>query len=352
MKLNTFTRLVLVTVLIAFTQCSKLNRIKSNAKSQDGEGSWDQGFLCPHIEMGLKGKESKEQGAGKFFPKNFVDAQVSNEDKLGLVIEFSNEPAAIVKTKVGVKISGNKYYIPYRFFSTKIEYNNGWFSNKYLQGNLVNDDGEEFTFKILLPYKATGWYISDDEAHKVSDKIVSMAVKERSSIQNIKGDLLTEFSKLQTNKPLLETTEKNFANLEKALEENKKALETNKKTAETLTTQIADLDRQILELQAKIKPLEAQKESLTNDQKVIVETIANSEKSVSEKSGGAKTQGDALAKYKPLVEASNKKVDELIADLTKRAPEKKTPVITPIKTAITDLKQKDLIDNLKKIRSI
>ena len=59
--------------------------------------------------MAAKGKEFVEQGAGKFFPKNFVDAQVSAEDKIGLVIEFSKEPSDIIKTKFGVKISGNKF---------------------------------------------------------------------------------------------------------------------------------------------------------------------------------------------------------------------------------------------------
>jgi len=87
MKFNTLSKLLIVTVLIAYCQCSKLNRIKSSA--QNGDGSWETGYSCPSILMAAKGKEFVEQGAGKFFPKNFVDAQVSPEDKIGLVIEFT-----------------------------------------------------------------------------------------------------------------------------------------------------------------------------------------------------------------------------------------------------------------------
>lgn len=350
MKLNTFSKLLIVTVLIAFTQCAKLHRNQAAAK--DGEGSWNDGFLCPRIEVGPKGKDLTDQGEGRFYPKNFVDAQVSAEDKLGFIIQFTKEPADLIKTKVGVKITANKYYIPYRFFTSKIEYTNpSGLNNKFFKTTLTNDDGEEFTLKIVLPWKLISRYINDDEANKIANKIESSAVKERNLIKNIKDDLLTQFSQLQSNKPLLETSEKNFADLAKALEESKKTLETNKNTAKTLEKQISDVEKQIFELQEKIKPLQTQKDSLSNDYKVVSESIANSEKSLNEKSGGASTQKDAINKYKPLVEASNKKVDELINSLGERAPEKKTTVITTIKTAITGLKQKDLNDNLKKIRS-
>lgn len=101
----------------------------------------------------------------------------------------------------------------------------------------------------------------------------------------------------------------------------------------------------------KIKPLHAKKDSLSNDYKVITKSIATTESSVSEKSGGAANQQDAVKQYKTLVEAANKKVDVLIAAITERAPEKKATVITSIKTAIGALKQEDLNSNLIKIKS-
>lgn len=81
-------------------------------------------LLCPFIYITAKGQQAKDQGAGKFFAAKFVDGKdATAEDKIGFVIDFSKEPGEILKTKLGVKISGNKYYIPYRLDSSLINLN-------------------------------------------------------------------------------------------------------------------------------------------------------------------------------------------------------------------------------------
>jgi len=350
MKINTFSKLVIVTVLIAVSMCSKLNRVKSEAK--DGSGSWKDGFLCPKIFLTAKGQAAVDQGAGKFFPAKFVDGKdATAEDKLGLVIEFTNAPKDLIKTKVGVKIDDKKYYIPFRFFPTvQLNYvNPPVLSNKYFLGTLTNDDGESFEIKIVLPWSFTSWYISDKEAHLIRGKIESLATSQRSEIDTITQNLSTEFSKLRDNKGYLETAQNDFASLAKKIEDNKKDIENKKKTAESLDKQIQEFNKQISELQEKISVLQGKKDALNSDYRIITESIMQTESSIQEKSGKESSQKESVDKYTTLVKNSQTSIDLNIGSLTLLAPEK-TIVIGAIKTSITNLKQDDLNLNMAKIR--
>ena len=160
MKFNRIKSLIILLAL-TLTLCSNLKREESKSSTStsleamlktyseaqttaDG-GSWEKGFNCPYIYLNLSGEVEKDQGAAKIEGKLFLDGKL-NENQLGLVLTFAKPLAKdSVVPQVAKQISGNKYYIPWRYVQSNFEY-----KNPTRVGNMSKENYIMMQVKIMI----------------------------------------------------------------------------------------------------------------------------------------------------------------------------------------------------------
>ena len=203
------TKALICLLILSVTLCSNLKREESeteNGASSSLEsmlktfteaettaegGSWAKGFHCPFIFLTPAGQSEQNQGAAMIQGKLFVDPNIP-ENKQGLILNFEKPLSQnTIFPQVASNVSGNKYFIPWRFVKGNFQYTNPMLSYKYIKGNLQNDQGISFDLKIVLPYKYIGHYISDSEGNQIRSRMNEEGRKVRTAIAVAKNNINT-----------------------------------------------------------------------------------------------------------------------------------------------------------------
>jgi len=186
----------LITILlIAVSTCSNLKRteaetsleamLKSYSTSETTAegGNWKIGFECPKILLAPSGQEYKDQGPAHIQGEKFLDNTIT-ENQNGLVLTFK-APFGIgsLMPSVSKQISGNKHYIPWRNVDPVFTFIDPFLDSKYIQGKVVTDAGQSYNFRIVLPFKYIGSYITDEEGNKIRKRINEKAEQIRDIIR-------------------------------------------------------------------------------------------------------------------------------------------------------------------------
>merc|ERR1711957_317726 len=116
-----------------------------------GSGTWEDGYVCPKIFL-TKGNGSEvDQGEATIIAPTLVEPNTT-ATKLGLNLKFKNAPAAdSLIVQIGTKVSEKVYYIPFRFMSSDMAFNNPVRDNKTLIGTFVATTSKVTPSKFYSP---------------------------------------------------------------------------------------------------------------------------------------------------------------------------------------------------------
>ncbi len=328
----------LATSLLKVTKKVKNSKTSKKTTSDYGSGSYNDGFTCPDIFARSKGSNFTSGGRVKFYPLRLENPSTPQE-MIGWVLDFENGPSHNVE-KIVVKISGKKYYLPFRYIRSRAAYTNP-VGYKYIEFSVVNDSGEAFTFKVNLPWKRWGWYINDDQGNK----ICKFLNKRRTEHQNVVAESkVSAVSSANTNasiSPILTAQKQTGANLDKeikASEDKVKALtsfidssQTSRKKLEdqynTLTSDYKEKTAEVDVHGQALKTINSQMQALNDSLKDITEHGNQVDKIIA----NAKTKSTAsLEKLKQKLEILKAKVPSKVAvanNILKAATELKNDLI-------------------------
>jgi hypothetical protein len=133
-----------------------------------GEGSWKTGFDCPHIKIGIDDKTLTSEGRGTFFPEQLIKPDTVPE-KLGWVFDMRKQAPGTNLKKVMIQFEQTSFwFIPFSYFIGDFKFVNP-LGYKYIEGKIKTPSNEQYLIRIDLPWKAVGWYISDEEGTKVAE---------------------------------------------------------------------------------------------------------------------------------------------------------------------------------------
>lgn len=185
----------------ANTSLKSLLQAYSMVKTKwNGSGSFKLGLGCPGILLGQNGQQLSNQGAALMQGAKLFDVKDEFNNR-GLVLDFYKPLAQnSVFSKVSINISSNKYYIPWRYFYGVFTYENPTLSFKNIKGILINDAGDEFKLQINLPYKYFGYYINDEDAIKIKDRINSQGRHFISELRAAKDEINNIYPKYDAQK--------------------------------------------------------------------------------------------------------------------------------------------------------
>merc|ERR1711957_825636 len=287
-----FATIKLILSLITIGMVLSTNTMRSKAMDS-GKGTWEAGYVCPKIFLTEGNGNSVDQGEATIMAPTLVEPN-TDETKLGLNLKFKNAPAAdSLIVKIGTKVSEKVYYIPFRFMSSDMAFNNPVRDNKTLIGTFVADNFKSYTIKILLPYATLGWYINDDQSNKMRVQI------NKSVIANFSEVYLQK-------KALLASASKSKADLEKEIEKQKKDSEAIAVKLAALKTKIEEAKLAVQEkqnvVQTSIKALQAANAAVTHtslEMNLIDKTVSSLKEPAA---GRIKTLTDDLKKYTDLTD--------------------------------------------------
>jgi hypothetical protein len=348
---------IILISLIASNYALSIKRVEKSTKrartsvktgAYNGDGDYDNGFNCPGIlavEGNANFNEDNRLAIGKFWPKK-LETPSTDQEKLGWTWDFGKQAPTGVLKEFLVPISGNLWYIPFRYFSSDLGYTNprGY---KYFDGWFTNDFKKSIHARFLLPWSSTSWYINDEQGNK----IVAMLNKYRGAhaavITGNKSSAVNAANSYISNKPLYDSTTGDASKL-KAEKDKQIALNT------TLTTEIGTKQGTYNTNQAKINDLESQLQGLRSAQTELgsqitslssqIDTITNNLKQMD---GGA--SATVLAKtYQDNYTAAQTSLNTALANLKAEAVTRGTEVDSA-GAAVLALKKDDFNANLGKI---
>merc|ERR1711957_457611 len=255
-----FATIKLILSLITIGMVLSTNTMRSKAMSS-GSGTWEAGYVCPQIYLTEKNGDQVDQGEATIMAPTLVEPNTT-ATKLGLNLKFKNAPAAdSLIVKIGTKVSEKVYYIPFRFMSSDMAFNNLVRENKTLIGSFVADNFLSYTIRINLPYATFGWYINDDDSNKMRVQINTRAIEAKGDVSSNKS-VIANFSEVYLQKKaLLASASKSKADLEKEIEKQKKDSEAIAVKLAALKTKIEEAKLAVQEkqnvVQTSIKALQA-----------------------------------------------------------------------------------------------
>jgi len=354
MKFSKEFRIILIIVLLAFDICSSLRRRRHKKnKTRDGEGSWETGFLCPHIMITGKDNITLDYKEARFYPKNFItDKTIINEyDRIGFVLDFRNKISPQKEIFFQVDKQPFKFYIPFRYFENDFIYKNPKtpFTNKFIEGTLKDDLGQKFILKIVLPYAATTWYINDKEGTTIATELSEKGRQQRRAIKVIKDDLNPLFSKLEINTSLF-VASSDMNTLQSMIDFKKKEIESKKGELKTNQLETDNLNSKINPLSEELDRLKKEKSSLEEKYKFISNEISEFEKIQNENESLLKNQKKARDDLGNIVVFTKDTINKKLEELKAIVPEKSIDVDS-MNQAINNLNENDYIGNLNKLRS-
>jgi len=254
-----FATIKLILSLITIGMVLSTNTMRSKAMDS-GKGTWEAGYVCPKIFLTEGNGNSVDQGEATIMAPTLVEPNTP-ETKLGLNLKFKNAPAAdSLIVKIGTKVSEKVYYIPFRFMSSDMAFNNPVRDNKTLIGTFVADNFKSYTIKILLPYATLGWYINDDQSNKMRVQINTRAIEAKGNVSSNKSVIANYSEVYLQKKALLASASGSQADLEKEIEKQKKESKAIDVQLAALKTKIEEAKLAVVEkqniVQTSIKALQ------------------------------------------------------------------------------------------------
>jgi len=247
-NLKLFALVVLITLSI--TSAKKLSATKLSASTNDdifihnnnGFGNWDDGFYCPQFII-YDEHHYEDQGVVIIYPEKIV--RPTGEDEYGMLLKFEGEnrfgvrfdrtlderaaPTQLFLDIVPRDIKGQnfkeinqgyerernpndrtygdyQFRIPYRQMNGKVIYQNP-LGNKYIQGEVYDEAGKMYNFKIILPWKLFGWYINDEQGNAIKNAINKHGNEKHSKVFEIKKSIADMSQKyFYTHESIVEIT--------------------------------------------------------------------------------------------------------------------------------------------------
>ena len=336
--------LVLVISAVISISIEKSERKKSKTKTKDGSGDWAGGYNCPSLEIGIGNGAFVAAGVAQFVAPT-IDSPITNGQKHGLAFTFTEGPNSDLKK---ILVQDNKqWYLPYRFISGAPTYTNPN-GNKFIKFSVTNDAKQNFSFKIVLPWKLLGWYISDDEGIKIINSINNKRSIHQSIVSSAKVSANVAASTYMTNKPLLVAATSDKAALDKAkadaqtrLNELEKAITINAKVSKDDLLALIKINSDRLDQENILNTLN-QKENSLYTQKSALEAVIKDLGTSSTATGEQKTQLDAK------VTLSKTELDAVLNKLKSEAPPRVLE-ITAAEVATVAIKPEDFSTNLNKV---
>jgi len=356
MKSNKIKALIAILILTV-SACSNLLRtektevdatFKSLVKAQvtANGGDWTKGFNCPEILLSTKGGKDVNQGEAHIEGIQFLENKGDN--LLGLVLTFKKPVAPnSLMSQVSKVIAGNKIYIPWRFLLHNFSYTNPFFNNKFIKGDLVNDQRVPFQLTIKFPYAYTTSYINDEQGNAIRKRMNSKSheihgnirsAKEyidrrfpayknaNNDINNIKNGQKKIDEQILKNQGEIENIKKN--NAAKEIELKKLTIEFNKAYIEAQANglQIHKLNNEITETNAAVKAMSDSVTALNkskNDPKIETDNANKAVQTIGKK---------ADAHYNNLLKVANEKSASINASragfMATRTPDFKSNLAT------------------------
>merc|ERR1711957_25632 len=319
-----FATIKLILSLITIGMVLSTNTMRSKAMDS-GKGTWKAGYVCPKIFLTEGNGNAVDQGEATIMAPTLVKPNTP-ETLLGLNLKFKNAPAAdSLIVKIGTKVSEKVYYIPFRFMSSDMAFNNLVRENKTLIGSFVADNFLSYTIRINLPYATFGWYINDDQSNKMGVQINTRAIEAKGNVSSNKS-VIANFSEVYLQKKaLLASASKSKADLEKEIEKQKKDSEAIAVKLAALKTKIEEAKLAVQEkqnvVQTSIKALQAANAAVTHtslEMNLIDKTVSSLKEPAA---GRIKTLTDDLKKYTDLTDAAytalKKEISTKVSDLEK-----------------------------------
>ena len=276
-----FATIKLILSLITIGMVLSTNTMRSKAMDS-GKGTWEAGYVCPQIYLTEKNGDQVDQGEATIMAPTLVEPNTT-ATKLGLNLKFKNAPAAdSLIVKIGTKVSEKVYYIPFRFMSSDMAFNNPVRENKTLIGSFVADNFLSYTIRINLPYATFGWYINDDDSNKMRVQINTRAIEAKGDVSSNKS-VIANYSEIYLQKKaLLASASKSKADLEKEIEKQKKESEAIAVKLAALKTKIQEAKAAVVEkqnvVQTSIKALQAANAAVTHtslEMNLIEKTVSS-----------------------------------------------------------------------------
>lgn len=329
--------------LVVLITLSATSAAKINALSKDGGGDWDNGFLCPNVHIdGIK------LGEVTVFAKKIESNE--GEDKFSMLLKFTKAPANLdIIRKVGRDIGSNQWRIAYRKTLNSFIYVNPS-GNKYIQGTVQDEQGNQFSFKLILPWKLFGWYIDDNQGNRIKNAINNKSTARTSAVISAKYQLRKNYQSYFDAKKEVEALSKNKDEYTKYMQEKKTQLATLKLAITGLRSSATDAQTNVnakhsdlLEANAKLDELLAKESQIATQKSAIDESVETLSKGTPDLE---KTKAD-LTKS---VNDAKKNLDAEYASLLKNAPQR-TADINASKTNLYALKKVEYQANLNKIYS-
>lgn len=364
MKLNNVTIfLVLIFALVALSTSSKLNRYAK--KKDEGSGSYREGFTCPLLEIKsrMSGKDKKDfiekiqLKDVKFYPEQLE--KKADDYKHGFLFEITQDQNVDVHflKKVAVQvIEKDKYYIPYRFFNIDLDWrNSGKFDFKNIEGTLVNDDNEYFSFTLRLPYKTVEMYYTPEQALKICQNIKNFANSQKQQIATVRESLHIEMVNLKLESKQLFNA-KNSKEFYLEEEKNKLSdIDNYRSKFEDINGQIKDIEKNIHRINLELINLHSNKGALQS-RLTEFETILNNIQEEGRKNNSkAKSQEEIINEKEAKVKTIKEKIEIYAKELKKVTPDK-TQIINAIRSKAKTDKipiefEEEQYNNINKIRS-
>ncbi len=247
---------LVILVIITLSSCAKIRlsraERKTNTKAKDdGRGSWDTLFECPGIQISSdNGKTWTGREAVRFAAKQVVEAP--SDKNLGIYFTFTRAPSEGLRSIMYQGADANTFYLPYRLVSGKFSWTNPFWDNKSIEGSVTSDAKNNYVFRLNLPYKTLGWFISNDQMAKLCDSINSQRVTHQAAVSKGKSDSTGAAGLYKSKKLTLKdaTTKSNDVNAIKASIEQKRtglaaSITTQSATVKTFKDKVSDLEAQL-----------------------------------------------------------------------------------------------------------
>jgi len=287
------------------------NKSEQLFKGDEGSGSWTTFFDCPRINIAEKTGNYQDQGSAKIYAKNIVDP-TSNEDKLGVVLEFKQAPGALLK-KIATLVSGNKYY------------------------------------KIELPYKAIGFFINDEEGRKIASAINSSAITAKNIVRDLKSNINGEVSGYIEKKRQLDAAQKGKEELEKVQKAQEQEANAFKTKIESRKAEVELQKKQVNEQKLKVAEEEAKLQKLLDSLNVDTAKLNNLVETAEKQKANSQTSfADKIKSFQSDLAASEKTLKLQFTNLRGSAPVRK-PEIDSGEAALQKADAKAVAESLNKI---
>lgn len=251
--------------------------LDSEEKETGGvKNNWNDGYAFPNFQIKMPGEQSfTDYGKINVFPKAMETAMknpktvnplvVPNENYIGFNFELQNADKVNVVKKLNLVkyLGGEKFMIPWRFFVGKLIYTNPWgMNNKYITGTFLDDKGDKYEFKFVLPWKLVGWYISNKQSKYLCEICEKMSERQTEIINTLKAEINSIFAIVEAN----HSTQQTIPNLEKLIKENVQKISNSE-------INLKEIQAKINSIEKVLSPLRVDKMDLINENNDITLAI-------------------------------------------------------------------------------